>query len=95
MMKVFLDNEGKLREALEGTDARTTEVRQGMICSIGCLPDGVAPTGTAVGITAVVDGQPVYVETSLKLLQLAVIAFTTKYGDETGRETVVIADLAE
>lgn len=95
-IKIFLNNEGKLAEALEGTRGNPQETVQADILAIGTLPNGMTSGATSVGITALTSvGIPVYLETSLKMFQMAAAAFQAKYGDETGGETLIEAELPD
>jgi hypothetical protein len=94
-VRIFPDMTGKASQLLEGTDVAAEDVKGGVVVAIGGLPGGMTSGKTSVGILAMVDGEPFYLEMSLKMLQLVASMLTSKYGDETGTETGFVATLTD
>ena len=93
-IKIFIDMDGKAGEAFHETEARRDEpIRDATVVAIGGLPHGMSSGKTSVGICLVdAEGKPYYVQTSLKMMQLAMAALDAEYGDETDGETYVVFD---
>ena len=94
-LKIILNMEDKAGSILEGEDW-SLPMTTARILALGCMPRGMASGKTSIGITMLgEDGKPIYAEMSLKMFQLAAVAFKARYGDETGDETVIIWDAEE
>lgn len=93
-LHIVINMDGKAPRLLEGTGVDSADVKNAEINSIGCMPRGMTSGKTSIGMLVIgEDGNSYYCETSLKMLQLAVGAFTARYGDETDSETAAIFDL--
>lgn len=64
--------------------------KQGTIEAIGGIPQGMQSGMTSVALSIKMkNGQWVFAETSLKMLQLATAALSGKYGNETDDPTIL------
>ncbi len=86
---------GRLRIVLNGDEDDSYEGgagdgprMTGEIETIGCLPQGMQSGRTSVFLVAKLEGggERVFLETSLRHLQMAMAAFNSRYGDETAPE---------
>jgi hypothetical protein len=82
-VRVILDGDGAFPEMADDTAAGN--VLQGELTAVTALPGGMVGGGCSVALIGELEnGKKVFMETSLRLFQMAAAVFTGKYGDVTG-----------
>lgn len=94
VMKILLDMQEAYGGIVKDVATNGNAPRAAEILAIGTMPGGMRSGDPSIGMIVVEEtGQTFYCETSLKMFQMAAAAFLAKWGDRTGGETIIIADL--
>jgi len=89
-VKIVLDAEGS--DVITTDDVAKGRVKEAELTAITALPRGMEGGGTSVAFVGELkgSGKKVFLQTSLKMFQMAAAAFTGRYGDETGQVRATI-----
>ena len=93
-VRIVLDADGAFPEMAE--EIAAGKVKHAKLSALTALPAGMQSGRTSVAFIGELEGgTKVFMETSLRLFQSAVAAFTGRYGDETADVSgVVVGDEA-